>query len=326
MTAPRWRALDLARGLAVVAMIVFHTIWDLSHFGYIAANIPWSPAMRLFGHAIAFAFLFIAGVSLVLANADGLNWAHVLRRLTRVVAAAALVTLGTWLVFPGAYVYFGILHCIAAASVVGLMFLRAPAPITFIAAAFCFAAPTLLTSATFNAPALFWLGLGTRETLTQDWRPLFPWAGALLLGVAIARAPLSLGERAPPKASGEGSEAPTEKSLTPALRADPLPKGEGIAFLGRHSLSIYLVHQPLLFALFSALVLVAPPATDRASFIAACENRCVANGEDKESCHDLCVCTVEEAVRTHTLTGVRDDAERGRRLSAITRLCRGRLQ
>jgi uncharacterized membrane protein len=304
MTAPRWRALDLARGLAVVAMIVFHTIWDLGHFGYIAANIPWSPAMRLFGHAIAFAFLFIAGVSLVLANADGLNGPHILRRLARVAAAAALVTLGTWLVFPGAYVYFGILHCIAAASVAGLMFLRAPAPITFIAAAFCFAAPTLLTSATFNAPALFWLGLGPRETLTQDWRPFFPWAGALLLGVAIARA----------------------KPLLPAQRADSLPMERGLTFLGRHSLSIYLLHQPLLFGLFSALVLVAPPTADRVSFIAACEKRCVANGEDKESCHDLCVCTAEEAVRSRALTDVRDDAERGRRLSAITRLCRGRLQ
>ena len=304
MTAPRWRALDLARGLAVVAMIVFHTIWDLSHFGYIATNIPWSPAMRLFGHAIAFAFLFIAGVSLVLASAGGLNWSHVLRRLARVAAAAALVTLGTWLVFPGAYVYFGILHCIAAASVASLMFLRAPAPITFIAAAFCFAAPTLLTSATFNAPALFWLGLGTRETLTQDWRPFLPWAGALLLGVAIARA----------------------KPHIPAQRSGSLPMEGWLTFLGRHSLSIYLLHQPLLFGLFSALAIVAPPPTDRASFIAACEKRCIANGEDKESCHDLCVCTAEEAVRTHTLTDVRDDAERGRRLSAIKQLCRGRLQ
>jgi uncharacterized membrane protein len=99
-----------------------------------------------------------------------------------------------------------------------------------------------------------------------------------------------------------------------------------LTFLGRHSLSIYLLHQPLLFGLFSALAIVAPSPTDRASFIAACEKRCIANGEDKESCHDLCVCTAEEAVRTHTLTDVRDDAERGRRLSAITRLCRGRLQ
>jgi uncharacterized membrane protein len=325
MTAPRCRALDLARGLAVVAMIVFHTIWDLSHFGYIAANIPWSPAMRLFGHAIAFAFLFIAGVSLVLANADGVDVRLFGRRLARVVAAAALVTLGTWLVFPGAYVYFGILHCIAAASVAGLMFLRAPWPLTLAAAAFCFAAPALLTSSTFNAPALFWLGLGTRETLTQDWRPFFPWAGALLLGVAAARAPLSLRERVTPQASGEGSrEGPeAQKPLTPAQSADSLPMGEGVAFLGRHSLSIYLIHQPLLFALFSALAFIAPEAPEASAFAGLCERRCVANGESKALCHELCACTAEEASRS-PLPG--DEDERRRRLGAITRLCRGRLQ
>jgi len=345
MTAPRWRALDLARGLAVVAMIVFHATWDASHFGYVAANIPWTPAMRFFGHAIAFAFLFIAGVSLVLANADGIDPRKALRRLARVAAAAALVTLGTWFVFPGAYVFFGILHCIAVASLAGLMLLRAPAPLTLAAAAFCFVAPELLTSATFDAPALFWLGLGTRETLTQDWRPFFPWAGALLLGVALARAkplslgerasgersgaPLSLRERAAPKASGEGSreasgEGPeAQKALTPALRADPLPRGEGLAFLGRHSLSIYLIHQPLLFALFSALAFVAPPAPEASAFAGLCERRCVANGESKAACHELCACTAEEASRAPLSS---DADERRRRLGAITQLCRGRLQ
>ena len=129
-------------------------------------------------------------------------------------AAAALVTLGTWLVFPGAYVFFGILHCIAAASLAGLMLLRAPWPLTLAAAAFCFVAPEFLTSATFDAPALFWLGLGTRETLTQDWRPFLPWAGALLLGVAIARA----------------------KPHIPTQRSAALPMEGWLTFLGRHSL------------------------------------------------------------------------------------------
>ncbi len=308
MTAPRWRALDLARGLSVVAMIVFHTIWDLSHFGYIAANIPWSPAMRLFGHAIAFAFLFIAGVSLALASVDGLDMRMFGRRLARVGAAAALVTLGTWMVFPGAFVFFGILHCIVVASIVALAFLRAPWPLTLCAALFCFIAPALLTSPAFNAPALFWLGLGTRETMTQDWRPFFPWAGALLLGVASAHA-----LRLPARAATALSEP-----AGGVMRAT--------CFLGRHSLGVYLLHQPLLFALFSGLAFIAPPTTDRASFIVACERRCVANGEDKESCHDLCVCTAEEAQRAHALAGVSDDAERRRRLGAITRLCRERLQ
>ena len=312
MTAPRWRTLDLARGLAVIAMILFHGTWDASHFGYAPPNLPWTPAMRFFGHAIACAFLFIAGVSLTLANADDIHWPQALRRLARVGAAALLVTLGTWLVFPGAYVFFGILHCIFVASLVGLAFVRAPWPLTLAAALLCLAAPEFLTSETFNARGLIWLGLGTRETLTQDWRPFFPWAGALLLGVALAS--LFLGESAPPKAAGEG------------LRADPLPLGEGVVFLGRHSLSIYLLHQPLLFALFTALVYVAPPAPQPTGFLALCERRCVANGESKNACRALCACTAREATRATGLDDAMDETERRRQLRDISRLCRDKQQ
>lgn len=311
MTAPRWRTLDLARGVAVIAMIVFHGLWDASHFGYAPQNLPWTPQVRFFGHAIAFAFLFIAGVALTLANADAIDWPRAARRLARVGAAALLVTFGTWLVFPGAYVFFGILHCIFAASLAGLAFLRAPWPLTLAAALLCFAAPEFLTSETLNASGLIWLGLGTRETLTQDWRPFFPWAGALLLGVAFARAPLPLWRRAAPQASGEG------------LRPDPLPMGEGIAFLGRHSLSIYLLHQPLLFALFSALVFVAPPAPQPTGFVALCERRCVANGESKNACRALCACTSREATREALPD---DDDNRRRRLREIERGCRERAE
>lgn len=314
MTAPRWRTLDVARGLAVIAMILFHGTWDASHFGYAPPNLPWTPAMRFFGHAIACAFLFIAGVSLTLANADDIHWPQALRRLARVGAAALLVTLGTWLVFPGADVFFGILHCIFVASLVGLAFVRAPWPLTLVATLLCFLAPDVLASETFNARSLFWLGLGTHETLTQDWRPLFPWAGALLLGVAFARAPLSLWEREAPKAAGEG------------LRADPLPKGEGVLFLGRHSLSIYLLHQPLLFALFTTLVSLAPPAPQPTGFLALCERRCLANGEDKQTCHALCACTAREATRATGLDDAMDETERRRQLRDISRLCRDKQQ
>ncbi|KAF0119863.1 MAG: hypothetical protein FD148_3694, partial [Methylocystaceae bacterium] len=55
MSQSRWWALDAARGLAVLAMVVFHVIWDLAHFGYAPANLPWSAPVKIFGHSIAFA-------------------------------------------------------------------------------------------------------------------------------------------------------------------------------------------------------------------------------------------------------------------------------
>lgn len=342
MSAPmsaiwRWRVLDVARGLAVVAMVVFHLIWDLAHFGYIAANVPWSAPVKAFGHSIAFAFLFIAGAALALAHRDRVHWPAFWRRIGVIAGAAALVSAGTYLVFPTAFVFFGILHCIGAASVIAAPFLFAPWGVTLAAAVLFLAAPEFLASPLFNADWLQWVGLGTREPLTNDWRPIFPWAGALLLGVAAGRLPLPVyGER---EVRGEGilPEGTTQKDSADfraapkpqAPHPNPLPKsGERgwLVFLGRHSLLIYLAHQPLLFALFSGVALIAPPKQDTATFVRTCEARCVADGGVKAVCHNVCVCTADQARRDKALAAAQDDAARARRLNEMARTCMERKE
>lgn len=300
----RWGALDAGRGLAVVAMILFHAIWDLGHFGYIASSIPWSAPVKAFGHSIALSFLFIAGLSLALAHGREVRWRAFWRRLGIVAGAAALVSAGTYIVFPSAFVFFGILHCIAAASLIAAPFLLAPWPLAAAAAMFFFAGPHLFASPFFNPDRLQWVGLGTSEPYTMDWRPLFPWAGALLLGLAAGRAlPLPLGG-APPEPD-RGAR-------------------HWLSRLGRHSLLIYLAHQPLLFAVFAALVFVAPPADGAKSFLAACEKGCVRDGGAKDYCRAACVCTLQETVRTRALEGVSDPAQRARILDEMAARCAGR--
>ncbi|MFO1104161.1 MAG: heparan-alpha-glucosaminide N-acetyltransferase [Methylocystis sp.] len=306
MSQTRWQALDAARGLAVLAMVVFHLIWDLAHFGYAPANLPWSAPVKIFGHSIAFAFLFIAGVALVLAHRDHMRWPAFWRRFAIIVAAAALVTAGTYVAFPKAFVFFGILHCIALASLIAVPFLLAPWPAALAGGAFFLVGAEFLASPIFNADWLQWIGLSTSEPFTQDWRPLFPWAGALLLGVAAAKLPLPVyGERA-------------------GVRGGPLPvngKRAWLTFLGRHSLPIYLVHQPALFALFLGLAYLAPPAIDTTDFVASCEARCFEEGGEGKLCHDACECTAREAISSKALAGVKDEAERGRRLNEIAKRC-----
>jgi len=335
----RLRALDAARGLAVLAMVAFHSTWDLGHFGYIDASIPWSAPFKAFGHTIAFSFLFIAGFSLVLAHRARIDWRAFWRRFAIVAGAAALVSLGTWLVFPSAFVFFGILHVIAAASLISLAFLFAPWPVSLLTGAAFFAAPHFLASPAFNAGWLQWVGLGTTEPLTQDWRPLFPWAGAMLLGVGAARLfPLPVhGERVGVRGKAKGEMVSAEGAVEldqppawltpPAPHPDPLPAGgerEGwLVFLGRHSLLIYLAHQPLLFAIFTGLVMLAPPPEDPKAFVAACEKGCIEEGASQAYCHDACVCTQQEAERTKALAGVRDEETRGKILREIAGRCVG---
>ncbi|MFA6206229.1 MAG: heparan-alpha-glucosaminide N-acetyltransferase [Methylocystis sp.] len=309
MSQGRWWALDAARGLAVLAMVVFHVIWDLAHFGYAPANLPWSAPVKIFGHSIAFAFLFIAGVALVLANRDSMRWPAFWRRFALIAAAAALVTAGTYVLFPTSYVFFGILHCIAVASLIAVPFLFAPWPVAFACGAFFLLGGEFFSSSAFNADWLQWVGLSTSEPMTQDWRPLFPWAGALLLGVAGGKLALPIyGMRA--GVSGEGANP-----LPTSGERGPLP------FLGRHSLLIYLVHQPALFALFMGLAYLMPPAVDATEFVASCEARCMNEGGEGKICHDACECTAREAISSKALAGVTDETERGRRLNEIAQKC-----
>ncbi len=324
MTAGRWGALDAARGLAVLAMVAFHLTWDLGHFGFIDASIPWSAPVKGFGHAIAFSFLFIAGVSLTLAHRYGVRWRAFWRRLAIVAGAAGIVSLGTYIVFPSAFVFFGILHCIAAASLLSVGILFLPPSAAIVAGALFIAAPHFLGSPLFNSAWLQWLGLSTTEPLTQDWRPLFPWAGAMLLGVAAGRLRLSRQEDTTEPA--KTSMAPADEPLSWLRRDRALPKEEKervapLKYIGRHSLLIYLAHQPLLFAAFTGLLMIAPPPETAADFVAECVKSCREEGAEQGFCHEACVCTAEEATRSHALVGVTNDAERGKRLQEIAGKC-----
>jgi len=295
MTA-RLPGLDAARGVALLAMFVFHGVWDLGHFGYIDTAIPYSPQVKAFGHAIAVSFLAIAGFALALAHGGAPRWPAFARRLALVAGAAALVSAATYVLFPDAFVFFGILHCIAAASLLAALVLRAPWPVAAAAGAAMLAAPMALASPTFDAPALWWVGLSTFTPLTNDYRPLLPWAGALFLGLAYGQ----------------------------ARQSHPLPaRGAGPVFaplrwLGRHSLALYLVHQPVFFALFSVAAALSPAGPDAQGFLAACETHCAVGGGAPAFCQQACHCTVEEAAKPGALPA---GDGREARITEIGRAC-----
>jgi uncharacterized membrane protein len=279
----RWPALDAARGLALVAMFIFHFCWDLAYFRLTPEGFTDSAGFHGFGHGIAASFIFIAGLGLTLAARNGLDVHSALMRIGLIAIAALGVTAVTYLIFPDAFIWFGILHLLALGSALSLPLLFAPALLVAAIALIALALPLLMSEPSLDAPLWQWLGLGTHPPITNDWRPLLPWFGVMLLGLLAGRAIAA-------------------KDLPQPLDTWQ-PKnmfGRSLVWGGRHTLVLYLTHQPVLFALvFVGATLTAPREADllgaQSGFMRGCETQCVTTGGKAGLCTRACGCIAQEA-------------------------------
>lgn len=305
----RIELLDLARGIALLAMFVYHFAYDLSFFRLIRVDVVSDPGWRLFARLIAGSFLAIVGFSLILATRNGLNRKAYAKRFAMVAGAALLVTIGTWFAIPENFIFFGILHHIALASLLALPFLRLPALALAPIAAAWFALPFILGGEVFESEWLSWLGFGPWP-YTADFVPLFPWFACVLSGMALGKLALA---RAP-----EGGWALWRARSAPARL---------VALGGRNSLIVYLVHQPLFIgALMLFMQLSGPklPDAEAVPFLSACQRSCVATGTPKEACERVCSCSMEGLKRDELWSRVLADAltpEQTERARAIGMAC-----
>ena len=276
--AARLPLVDMARGAAIVAMIVYHAAWDLSFFRLIPVDVGGSLGWSLFARAIAGSILAVVGISLVLATRRGLHLARFVRRLAILVAAAASITLVTWFVFPDSFIFFGILHSIAVASVLGLAFVRLPVAAVALAAAAVFVAPAVIADPVLDEPALWWLGLMSFRPLSNDFVPIFPWFGMVLAGIVAARLALRFG-------------------FVESARPRPGRPLALLVWVGRHSLVIYLIHQPVLFGLAAlAAQAIGPASADPTpAFVESCTAGCMESGTGEAICRPACECLAADA-------------------------------
>ncbi len=276
--APRFALVDLVRGLAIVGVVFYHFSWDLGFFHYIATDVAAQPVWRGFARLLAGTFLALVGVGLVLAHRDGIRWRAFGKRLGIIAGAAAAISLATWIVFPQAFVFFGILHAIALFSVLALPFLRLPAWIVAAVALVVLLMPLWVALPALDTRWLAWIGMVRDVPVTNDYEPLFPWFGVTLFGIVLAR--LVLGSRL------EATVRRWQPRFAPS---------RWLTRVGRWTLVIYLLHQPVLFGSLYVIASVFPPspAMERAAFMQSCEASCVRSGGDRGVCRGMCTCSAD---------------------------------
>ncbi len=279
---PRLPVIDIARGVAIIAMVAYHLCWDLSYYRFIAVDVGYDPGWVMFARSILTAFMILVGVGLVLGHGDGMRWRSFWRRWLFLAGGAALITLGTWLTFPESFVYFGVLHAIALTSLLALPFLFTPVWLTGFVAGVVIVLPAFFSDPLYNSKALSWIGFWETPPYTNDLVPVFPWLGVVLLGVVLARLV-------------RGSALEARLAAT-----QPRHKiARALGWMGRWSLVIYLVHQPLLLAAIVPLsqAMGTQEAGREIEFLNSCQASCEAGGTTAALCAIYCQCGLEGVAR-----------------------------
>jgi uncharacterized membrane protein len=233
--APRLALVDALRGFAVAQMIVYHFIYDLAYFGWVDLAMTRDQPWVAWRTAIVTQFLLLVGVSLVLRTSFKPSAGDFWKRWAQIAAAALLVSAGSWLVFGPRFIYFGILHFVAASLLIARPLLPLGAWNIVLGVA-CIALGLFYANEFFNMPPATVIGFMTFKPRTEDYVPLFPWIGVVLVGGGLAALWQRRRWRVP-------------AALLPLNERAP----RWLLFLGTWALTVYLVHQPILLGAMTLL-------------------------------------------------------------------------
>ncbi len=217
--------IDFARGVAILLMIAFHLAFDLAEF-YQQPITYKSGVIYYTGKAAAILFILLAGISSTFSSSN-------LLRGCKLILWGVIIWGVVGIAIPGSNIIYGILHflgsCIILQHLLKLNRLNTPA--LLLTANLSIMLGIIFSRINMPNNILAPLGLTNANFFAVDYYPLFPWLGIFLLGLALGK----LLYAQPHRISGAGRYN------------DP------ISFLGRHSLTVYLLHQPVILSLLFLL-------------------------------------------------------------------------
>ncbi len=238
-TKTRYTVLDILRALAIIAMVVYHTLWDIVYmFG---VDIPWykSDAGFIFQQSICWSFILFSGFCFSLGKRK-------LKRAVTVLVCSLVITAVTAMVMPENIILHGVLSLIGTAMLVTIplekIFKRIPSLIGLIINAVLFALTYNVSNGSLgfgdfviaklpeflyaNSITAFF-GFPHGGFSSSDYFPLLPWLFLFWCGYFLYR----IAER---------------KDLLKYLSSVSC---RPLEFIGRHSLEIYMAHQPIIYGI-----------------------------------------------------------------------------
>ena len=226
---------DIARGAAVISMVLFHLCYDLAFIGGVSLSWFASPLLDVWRSTISWTFLFVAGCMCPLSRSN-------LRRALQYGAVALLIWVVTSIASVDTAISFGIIYCMAACTLVAWALGRiGTLPSGPVAAVVLFVVFIALLNvrdgmvgvgplsievpeALYETPWLSWLGFPGPGFSSGDYYPLLPYLFIYLAGAAMGS-----------WWSSRGYPAWARAARCPAL-----------TWFGRHALIVYIAHQPVL--------------------------------------------------------------------------------
>ncbi|NLP14431.1 MAG: DUF1624 domain-containing protein [Clostridium sp.] len=216
--------IDMLRGILVVFLIILHTIFDLEFF----YNIPLgynTGFIYIFGRIVATSFILISGISTVFSR-------NSFKRGMIVLSTALFVTLATYFFDNEYFVIFGILHLLGICIMVSPLLKKLSYTWLFILSILLALSYLVIPYVKTTHNFFFIFGIHNGEISSSDYYPILPWAWVFVLGIALGK--ILYREK---------------KSIFKfSVKENPLN------FLGRYSLWIYVIHQPVILLLLTVIM------------------------------------------------------------------------
>ena len=252
----RYHLLDNLRGLTFISMVLFHTMWDLVYiFG---VDAPWfhTQAAYVWQQSILYCFVLISGFCWGLGH-------HPLKRGLIVFGCGLVVTAVTFVAMPDDPAIYGVLSLLGTSMLLMIVLEKA---LKHVPAAAGFALSLVLFVLLRGVPYgyLGFDGLPLVELpdalyanivtaafgfqpasgfVSSDYVPLIPWLVLFICGYFLMR----LLQKPAPATNMQDTSGRPELRL-PAIGPWPL-----VSLIGRHSLIIYMLHQPVIYGVLMAL-------------------------------------------------------------------------